>query len=106
MGGEHRVRFEVVVIETDRQRVYAATYFRITMSDGRTWIGDGRWSPISALHDVARQIEAEGGTMMCMGLDPRFYETGLLSGTGYGYLDQHGEAHYMMERWADGSHTG
>ncbi|WP_421853140.1 hypothetical protein [Novosphingobium sp.] len=77
--------------------MYAAIFLKVSMSDGRAWIGEDRWSPLAALHDVARQIEAERGTMMCAGLDPRFYESGLSSCTGYGYLDRHSEACYMMD---------
>jgi hypothetical protein len=89
--------FEIGIIETGRSRVYAGIFLKITLPDGWSCIGEDRWSPIAALHDVARRIEAEGGAMMCVGLDPRFNESGLSSGTGYGYLDGQGEALYMME---------
>lgn len=39
--------------------------------------------------------------MMCAGLDPRFYEPGLSSGTGNGYLDRHSEELFMMEPLLD-----
>ena len=97
LAGEVWAEFEVGVIETGRQRVYEGLYLKITMSDGRSWIGEDRWSRLTALHDVSRQIEAEGGTMMCVGLDPRFYESGLSAGSGYGYIDGHCGALYMME---------
>ena len=97
IGGDVWAEFEVGVIETGRQRVYAATYLKITMSDGRAWIGEDRWSPLVALHDVAGQIERDGGTLMCAGLDPRFYESGLSQHTGHGYIEGWPTALHMME---------
>jgi len=96
--GEHRVRFEVGIVETGRSRVYEGVYLKVWGPDGQEWLGEDRWSLLRALHDVAGQIESAGGKMMCTGLDPKFYETGLSSGTGYGYIEGHGEALYMMDR--------
>ena len=97
LAGEQRARYEVGVVETPRSRVYAGRYLKITMSDGRTWIGEDRWSPLVALHDVAGQIERDGGTLMCAGLDPRFYESGLSQHTGHGYIEGWPTALHMME---------
>jgi hypothetical protein len=69
--GEHRVRFEVGIVETGRSRVYEGVYLKVWGPDGQEWLGEDRWSLLRALHDVAGQIESAGGKMMCTGLDLR-----------------------------------
>ncbi len=90
--------FEMGIVETGRQRVYAGHYIKVIGPDGEEWTGEDAWSVREALRELDEEIGRDGGRLLCAGLHGGFRESGLSADTGYGYIDGHRGAVHMMER--------
>jgi hypothetical protein len=91
-------RFEMGIIETGRQRVYAGNYIKAIGPDGEEWLGEDASSMLKALRALDEDIERDRGRLLCAGLLDGFHESGLSVDTGYGYIDGYPRAVHMMER--------
>ena len=85
-GKPWRGTYTIGTYHSGRSRVYEGVFTSIKSGDGRVWTGHDRWCLIEALTRLFEQMSDEGLQLVCAGLDERFYETGLSSGSGYGYL--------------------
>lgn len=91
------VSFEMGIFETGRSRVFAGYFVRVRGPDGEGWMGESALSMRKALRALDDEIAGNGGRLLCVGLDPRFRESGLSVDTGYGYIDDYPSAIHMME---------
>lgn len=90
--------FEMGIIETGRQRVFAGHYIKVIGPDGEEWLGEDTSSMRAALRALDKEIESNGGRLLCAGLLDGFHESGLSADTGYGYIRGYPRAVHMMER--------
>jgi hypothetical protein len=86
--GEKEVdaRFQTGLVESGKTRVYEGLYVRVRYGEQPSWLGRDRWCFQEALLEVAIQARQKGFELRCAGISPNWYETGLSSGSGYGYL--------------------
>lgn len=75
------VNFEVGLVETGKQKVYAGIDVRIVNPAGGKWIGHDDWSPVEALRSAAALAEADGARVIVAGLSMFFTQSGLTWGT-------------------------
>lgn len=90
--------FEMGIIETGRQRVFAGHYIKVLGPDSEEWLGEDTTSMRAALRALDEDIGHDGGRLLCAGLLDGFRESGLSVDTGYGYIDGYPRAVHMMER--------
>ncbi len=84
-------------VTTGKQRVHAGYQTQVDTqlsfaseeeefnTDYPCWSSGIHRSKLQALHAVAEQMKKDGYRLDVWGIDPGFYETGLSSGSGYGY---------------------
>ena len=85
-GSEVKARFQTGLVESGKSRVYEGLYVRVRYGKQPSWLGRDRWCFQEALLEVAMQARQQGFELWCAGMSPNWYETGLSSGSGYGYL--------------------
>ena len=85
-NAEVEARFQTGLIESGKSRVYEGLYVKVRYGQILSWLGRDRWSFQKALLEVAMKARDDGYELRCAGVSPDWYETGLSSGSGYGYL--------------------
>jgi len=90
--------FEIGIIETGRSRVFAGYYIKVITEDGEEWVEEDPGSVRAALQALDELVAFDGGRLLCAGLHPDFYESGLSANTGFGYIESYRGAVHMMER--------
>ena len=90
--------FEMGIIETGRQRVFAGHYIKVLGPEGEEWLGEDASSMRAALRALDEDVGRDGGRLLCAGLHDGFHESGLSTDTGYGYIQGYPRAVHMMER--------
>ena len=85
-NAEVEARFQTGLVESGKSRVYEGLYVKVRYGQILSWLGRDRWSFQEALLEVAMKALNDGYELRCAGLSPEWYETGLSSGSGYGYL--------------------
>lgn len=97
-GNPWIARYQAGIAESGRSRVYAGVFVKLIGPDGREWLGQDSWSYLTSLKQIFSAISAEGIELVCAGLDPSWYTTGLSDGSGHGYLrgrEDEGAFHVM-----------
>lgn len=92
-----QARYDVGLVETGKQRVFAGVEVRIMNPAGGLWIGHDDWSPLEALRVASKSAQADGVKLMCSGLSLFFFQTGLSWQTPYGYYPWSTEPVLMMD---------
>lgn len=83
VASEARIREEYV--STGKQRVHMG--FRMVLELNHSMFCSGsHLNSLEALDDLSRQMQENGYQLHVWGLDPRYYQTGLSEGSGYGYI--------------------
>lgn|GEM_PF-6788958 len=89
--------FEMGIIDTGRQRVFAGHFVRLTMINGHQIIGEDEHSLRRALRHLAKILTPLGLVLDCAALHPAFSESGLSMNTGWGYWRQDSQPIHMMD---------
>jgi hypothetical protein len=72
-------------VSTGKQRVHVG-YRTVLESEIRNFRSGHHSTRIAALRALDQQMQEQGYRLHVWGLDPRYYETGLSDGSGYGYI--------------------
>lgn len=90
---------EMGIVATGKARVFHAFYTRLYLEDGTALEGRDPYNLRPSLTALADEAHSRGLTLNVCGLSPSFYETGLSSNSGYGYLRGRDElpAVHMLE---------
>ena len=91
--------FSVGIVTTGRQRVFSRWFVQVCLPDGSRGSGESSDGPVQALRRLDDAFHLMGIRLLASGLDPRFYESGLSSGSCWGFMegDPAGRAYSMME---------
>lgn len=85
-------------VDTGRQRVWAGYFVRVEM-DGRTWLGEDAHSLRRALRGLENSLNADGYSLLVIGLDADWRESGLSANTGWGFCsDVEGAIHMLVPK--------
>ena len=88
--------YEVGLVETGKQKVFAGIDVRIVYPSGGTWIGHDDWSPVEALRSASALAAADGARIICAGLSMFFTQSGLSWATPYGFYPWSSGPVHMM----------
>lgn len=95
---------EMGVIEVDQgadfleRPCFGGYYVKLIEPDGGVRIGHSASSVVAAMKALDDEMAESGGRLLCAGLHPDFYETGLSEGTGFGYIKGYRDAVHIFER--------
>jgi hypothetical protein len=89
--------YEVGVILTGRQRVFRDFFVRVELATGDTITATDRYGLRAALLHLRDQLALAGIELHVAGLSPTFYETGLSSNSGFGYVAGLSSPVHMMD---------
>ena len=78
--------FDLGLIVTGRSRVFAGVFVQATTPSGEIYCAEDERSFVTALRELRMTLSREGGWLLdAIGCDKRFYQTGLTSGSDWGY---------------------
>lgn len=93
-----RTTFEIGIVETGKQRVYAGFEVRVSNPAGGAWVGHDQWSLSEALRIAEAKAQVDGASLICAGLSMFWFETGLSAGSGFGYFPWSKSPVFMMDK--------
>ena len=84
-------------VSTGRSEVHWGYFVRITGPGGEEWLGEDRYSLRAALMQAAAATADSGWTLLAIGLDDDWTQTGLTENSGYGYHPAFDRRVHMLE---------
>ena len=84
-------------VATGKSEVHWGYFVRITGPSGEEWLGEDRYSLRAALVQAAAAATNSGWTLLAIGLDDDWQETGLSQNSGWGVHPQFERHVHMLE---------
>ena len=96
-SGVHEVEASSGTVVTGRTEVFWGFFVRIFTPTGEEWLGEDRRSIVAALRAANEAAEADGWSVLAVGLDDGWQESGLSENSGLGYHPAFDRAMHMLE---------
>lgn len=94
--GAFDVPYQIGVVVTGKQRVYKNYYVRVDLPDGSIVVGENEFNLRAAVCDLDRLLGHSDWTLLAMGVDENWNETGLSQNTTMGYYSDAKEPSNIM----------
>lgn len=84
-------------VTTGKQRVWAGYFMHVEGPDEKTWLAEHPHFLRGALREVEKLLNADGWSLLAIGLTPEWHETGLSANSGFGYHPDFDHAVHMLQ---------